>query len=240
MLLPSKWSTQARFLKAALFGIGLALPGVAYGVGVEKKFGLTGVGCATAPRLSKDRITAGVETGLTGFFEWKFTDKLGVRSGCGYARVRVVDVANIQNNKQISCVGLTIYRVSIPLVVRFYPGEKRQFCLYSGPRFGIVVSGTQVILLHTSPNGYGGYIKELVNEKTLQEGPSALVYKLLNEFFEKKLPEKKLPRRSACKGYPSITWDWGFDYETSFGLSFGMEGVGVNLGYNFAPLFKNN
>ena len=216
-----KWSYLKTFLFTLLFGM-VDIPAYAMVPKEQKmKFGVTLASSLAMPNFSKQHIRSGTEVGLIPFFEWKFTNWFRLRSGIGLSMLTVIDISVKQGSikdtayKHTTHRGLKLTKVGIPLVARFYPGENEKFCLYIGPRLGFIAGGKQCATL---PN--------------LSDKPSIFDLDIIKEIAKAEGGEKI---SSEDKKF-ALSYDFGFDYETNFGLTFGMEGLGISLGYNFSSL----
>ncbi len=133
---------------------------------------------------------------IGGYVEYKFTQGLGIQSGLYYYS----DLYGLDLNQGPNTLDITIVTpkyITLPLILRTYPGADRQFCLFIGMRGGYLVGGKEWRtnqssgFFHFDPFG--------------QEQPHA--------------PELK-------ESYDVNPWELsvvtGFDYETSIGLIFGL------------------
>ncbi|MBX9890239.1 MAG: hypothetical protein K2X94_03150 [Amoebophilaceae bacterium] len=215
-----KLSHLKTFLFVLLFGM-VHIPSYAMVPQEQKmKFGVKVDSSLALPNFSKQHIRSGNEASLTLFFEWKFANWFGLRSGIGYAGLSVIDISVKNGSLKDTAYGATNHRglqlnkVGIPLVARFYPGENEKFCLYIGPLLGWIVGGKEVVLpdVSTQPSIFDlEIIKKIVKDNQGSDLPKS---------------DKKF----------ALSYDFGFDYETNFGLTIGMEGLGFSLGYNFSSL----
>lgn len=126
------------------------------------------------------------------------------------------------NNTELIDVDRVQFRsLNILFSIRWYPGAKRQFLLHVGPRLVIP-------LFKAKQSSYGFMSSEKNSEYRL-----STCFNKLIEFLDGKTA-KKMNNRLKIK--PHFTWDFGFTYNTKWGLIIGMNNIGFELGYDFTKL----
>jgi len=183
----------------------------------------------------ESKIKAGIETeGLLlyqAFGEYKFYENLGVRVAIAYdvLHVYVLEKLTVPRYNGEN-VFLILRSINVPITLRLYSGEDRQFCLFGGIHLGYITDA-QVLRLS---NLKQFDVFEIIKKDDILADID-------------KIPDHVTKLRFAMI--------LGFDYETSFGLTFGicfkkdfltiMEAnnsffncnLRPTLGYNFAKLF---
>ncbi|WP_339044055.1 outer membrane beta-barrel protein [Cardinium endosymbiont of Tipula unca] len=152
-------NTNFSLLRAIFLVLGLTI-GTQYKVKAKNyassdsnvKFGIMGSTSGTAHySIREDKaICTGTDLSATLFFEYKFTELFGLRTGVGYSRAVL---ESIKDDKKASTTvdKFRLSRLSIPIVARFYPGDERKFSVYAGPRLGWIRDGKK--LLNTAEEG---------------------------------------------------------------------------------------
>lgn len=114
------------------------------------------------------------------------------------------------------------HAISIPLSIRWYPGCERQFVLHGGPRLAIPLSKAKQVCYDSESFDTNGW------HDTLK------CFHRLSEHFFNTESGKKVGNDLEIKNH--FTWDFGFAYKTKFGFIIGMNGIGLELGYDCAKL----
>lgn len=170
------------------------------------------------------------------FGEYKFYEQLGVRAALAYDYFNWYILQGLKvpayNGKDAIVV---LSSINLPVTVRLYPGEDRQACWFLGIQPGYIVDSGAVVLLNRKSF-------ELSEVQEIREKKGNGVIDL------EKISDQVTKFRFGIL--------LGFDYESSFGLSFGIscnndfismleaDDSFVNwnfrptLGYNFAKLFE--
>ncbi|MGI2298652.1 hypothetical protein ACRRVB_02545 [Candidatus Cardinium hertigii] len=160
----------------------------------------------------------GLEGGLGPFIEWKPLNGIGIQIGVLYSHNRLF-VCNKgilmlpclfstdKNMMSFKSEGWKFHALSIPLSVRFYPGDSKEgFALHAGVRYVIPIGKTK--------------------SYEFEKGDRPIFAFLLGN----KAPQYKQNIENH------LTLDFGFDYTSTSGLIMGMNGLGFQLGYDFSKL----
>jgi len=179
------------------------------------------------------------QAGVTG--EYKFSESLGLQTGLEFVRDWYMLVEPKVSNGKIAFTVLD--RINLPIVLRGYPGDDRQFCWFGGFQLGYITEADFAFANDdmSSSSSFGEIGKE---RKKLEKGSKSNVVKLED------IQEKDQVNRFQ---FGIVV---GFDYEFSFGLTLGLryskELIDVlkskdsvfnwnfrpTLGYNFGKLLE--
>jgi hypothetical protein len=183
---------------------------------------------------AESKIKAGIETEiflLQAFGEYKVDEKLGVRVAVAYDFLHFYSLEKLMVP---ICRGedalLLLKSINLPITLRLYPGEDRQACFLGGVHLGYVTK-TEVLITRDASK------LDIVEARK----------------NNRHVDIDKIPDHITKLRFGMIL---GFDYEASFGLTFGicfkkdfvtmMEAndtfanwnLRPTLGYNFAKLFE--
>jgi len=141
------------------------------------------------------------------YFEYKFQEALGIQSGLLYFKdmyllTETDDIQSIikgKNNKTDLWHVVTPQYITLPIILRSYPGAARQFCLFAGMEAGYLIGGQRL-------TGDANTNFEKLRKKIIQ-GESI----------------KKTELKDIKDGVRKMTLSMvvGFDYEFNFGLLLG-------------------
>ena len=178
------------------------------------------------------------------FFERKLNKKLGIKSGLFYDS-RTLCMLEVNGEKDNNVIARAKH-ISIPIIMRFYPGQGRQFCMFFGLRGRFIAGGKAVYLKGLDDEMAKLQVK--ANQESLRKIAKALNQRsvALNDTRKHSSKVNKVASDIAL----------GLNYEFKFGLILGLEmdysltklmackistldwAFQIDLGYNIAKLIK--
>jgi hypothetical protein len=164
-----------------------------------------------AKQSTADAMKFGIQLGgislVGGFFEYKITEQIGIQTGLSYLNnlyyLDGPESTNSDSDNQ-KVVWVKPDHIVLPIIVRIYPGDHRQFCLFTGVRTGYLIGGDK-----------GDLDRTIEDLNDISKG-----IKIAKEVLEGKNKTKLTEVDQHRKFDFSIVA--GFDYEFSFGLSLGL------------------
>ena len=163
------------------------------------------------------------QTGIGPTVEWKPLNGLGIQCGLLYTSNPLeielkIESQNRSNHAKIS--KRQFHGISVPVYLCFYPGDDRQFVLHAGARWVIPIGDGKKQEIDTIPLTSN----KLEMLKSLEDMMKHIGERGTN-------PETNLKIDNFC------IVDLGFDYNAKSGFIIGMNGLGLQLGYDFTKLF---
>jgi opacity protein-like surface antigen len=189
-----------------------------------------------ANQANVDEMKLGLQGGINifsskagAYLEYKFTEALGIQSGlCYFSNSYAL---NLSEETVIKFAWVTPKYLTLPIMLRGYPGADRQFCFFGGIHGGYLISGKQFLT-----SSEIDFRKRKRNKKRDDEVKNLKEIDQHNKF--------------------DFSIVAGFDYEFSFGLTLGLSynkgfidvikashslgnfTLQPTIGYNIATLLK--
>lgn len=179
--------------------------------------------------------------GIGVFGEYALNDNLGIQVSFGY-QTNSYSLEDIQSLSYINKNAIVrLGYIHLPVVLRAYPGEKRQFCWFAGLRIGYVTNAKFSI---GSQKSLDIFLEGVEDRLGFQENTNIIKVNMQDISDPDKLSKSQIGAVA------------GFDYEFQFGLTLGFAiikdfitileardstlnwGSRISLAYNFGRFLK--
>jgi outer membrane receptor protein involved in Fe transport len=149
------------------------------------------------------QLGTALSTKVGAYFEYKVHDKIGIQTGLSYfSDMYILHNPETTDSNKLKLVYVTPKYIVLPIIFRGYPGDDRQFCLFTGVQAGYLI-GVQKGDLSGKDFTDASQRKEIIDATVKGKNKTELTD----------------ADQSRNLGFSIIA---GFDYEFSFGLTLGL------------------